>query len=58
MTTLQKRALEIAFDRGARVREVLELARGSNIKLTVLKTAANMTLRATRRPNRAATSAH
>jgi hypothetical protein len=43
---LQRRALEIAFDRGVSVREILSMARESNISLIVLKTAASMTVRA------------
>jgi hypothetical protein len=41
---LQKRALEIAFDRGASVREVLEMARESDISLTVMKSAGALTV--------------
>jgi hypothetical protein len=43
---LQRRALELAFDAGLRVNEILELARSSSIELTLYKSAAALTLHA------------
>jgi hypothetical protein len=43
---LQRRALELAFDAGISVREILSMARTSAVKITVIKTAGTLTLRA------------